>query len=853
MIGKKLSIIIFFLSVVLFCLNLRINFSNDTKIIIFWASMLMMLGMILYQIFYVKNNRFVLFEIILFFFLLHSLYQISYFGLTDEDTYRDYDFLKTILDKGHIVPPPFNLDVSGWPLLHLFTSCITIIIKIDPLIIAKILPSVIESIIAISIYLFVYTLSKNEKAALLSCLIVGTIPKFVSYESLFVRESYAIYFFILLFLVLYIAKQRDDYRFLALSLLLIPVIVLSHHFTVLLFFILLLIFIISSKITPVLFRKNSNLSFNKINIIPFFIILLLTTFFYWCYFSPGILNDFFKVYLESTGVKEFISYGQRIGLGQTIITFRGNVIFYGFFFFQGILSLILLIALFLKKQKQAIENVSFTLFLFFCLGLGAVSLFLLGSLIYPDRFLPIGWLIGAIPLSILVFSLKNIKIRKIIVLLITSFLIFNIYNIDPYFYTNQGPFDGRASEKEYAIAETIPIPDPKNASYYGYVGIADALFDIQQVDFAHGGMRNPIAFDDSYTRRWYTFTTKQVDNPPEFGIPSPTNGSKDDLINLTWRILISDPDGTAVSWTIQCSNGQRNNGTEATNEAKTLTLSSLAYGTTYKVWVNATDPTGKYTHGWYMFTTKAINSPPIFRMPFPANISTGNPFILTWSIQINDPEGNLFSWSIRCSNGQVKSETGASNGTKTLIFSGFDFIPTYKVWVNATDPHGSGLYTQRWYTFSTRQFKRQANFPPVYKNPSPENGSVGNPLSLPWSIPINDPEGDLISWTIQCSNGQRNNGTEATNEAKTLTLSSLAYATTYTVWVNATDPTGSRLHKYSNLAIIYKDLYLDFLVTEKIKSDTTYNRILTVLSFEDSIDINKICDLGDIFISNWKK
>ena len=174
------------------------------------------------------------------------------------------------------------------------------------------------------------------------------------------------------------------------------------------------------------------------------------------------MNDFFKIYFEATGVKEFISYGQRIGIGQTIVTLRGNILFYGFFFFQGILSLILLIAIFLKKQKQTIENVSFTVFLFFCLVLGAVSLFLLGSLIYPDRFLPFGWLLGAIPLSILVFSLKNIKIKKIIVLLIISFLIFNIYNIDPDYYTGQGPFDGRASEKEYAIAETIPIPDSTN-------------------------------------------------------------------------------------------------------------------------------------------------------------------------------------------------------------------------------------------------------------------------------------------------------------------------------------------------------------------------------------------------------
>jgi hypothetical protein len=485
MIKKKVSIIVFFLSIILFCLNLRVNFSEESKIIIFWASTVMMLGIILYQIFYVKNNQFVLFEIILFYFLLHLLYQINYFGLAENDSYRDFDFLKTIINSNHFVINP-DSDVSGWPMLHLFTSFITLIIKIDPLIIAKILPSFIDSIIAISIYLFVSTIYKNKKAALISCLIVGTIPKFISFESFFVRESYALYFFILFFLVLYIAKQRNDYRLLALSFFLIPVIVLSHHFTTLMLIIMLLIFIVFSKIISFIFKKNPNLILNIINIKTIFIILLLAIVFYWLYFIPGIINDFFKIYLESTGLKEFINYGQRIGIDTTIVTLRGNVLFYGFFFFQGILSLTLLIALFLKKQKQIIENTSFTFFLYFCLGLGAISLLLLGSLIYPDRFLPFGWLFGAIPLSILIFSLKSNMIRKMIVLIVISFLIFNIYNIDPSYYTGKGPFDGRASEKEYAIAHTINISKP----YYGYAGVGDAIYDIQRFDFARGGMKN---------------------------------------------------------------------------------------------------------------------------------------------------------------------------------------------------------------------------------------------------------------------------------------------------------------------------------------------------------------------------
>jgi hypothetical protein len=293
-----------------------------------------------------------------------------------------------------------------------------------------------------------------------------------------------------------------------------------------------------------------------------------------------------------------------------------------------------------------------------------------------------------------------------------------------------------------------------------------------------------------YTRRWYTFTTK-ANLPPVFGTPSPTNGSTGNLLSLTWSIPINDPEGNNFNWWIQCSNGQTNSGTGASNGTKSLSLSGLAYSTTYKVWVNATDPTGSnsYTRRWYTFTTQAQNFPPVFGTPSPANGSTSQPLSLTWSIPINDPEGNNFNWWIQCSNGQTTSGSGASNGTKSLALSGLAYSTIYKVWVNATDPSGSGLYTRKWYTFTT-----EGNLPPVFGTPTPSNGSANQQLSLSWSIPINDPDGDTFSWTIQCSNGQVNSGTGATNGTKSLSISGLAYSTIYKIWVNATDPAGSGLY-----------------------------------------------------------
>jgi hypothetical protein len=534
MINKKISIIIFFLSVTLFCLNLQYNYSAELKQTIFWMAITFMLGTLLYQIFYLKNNQFVLFEIIIFYFLLHLVYQIGYFGLRDSDTYRDFDFLKTILNNHSfkIDWHDVDIDVSGWPLIHLLASFSIMITKIEPFLIVKILPSFIASIIAIPIYLFISNLYKNKKAALVGCLLFGTIPEFVSFEALFVRECFALYFFILLLYVLYIAKQRDDYQFLTLSIILIPIIVLAHHFTAFMFIIFLLIFIFSSVIIPYLFRRKiilyifrdkANLNFNNIYFLSFFIILILVALLYWFYFVPNIVNSFFKIYYDTTGQREFVTYGQRIGLGQTIITLRGNIQYYGFFFFQGISALILLTAILLKKLTHIIEDFSFTVYLIFCLFLGSLSLYVLGSLIFPDRFLSFGWILGVIPLGILLFNLKNIHLKKLILVIIVSFIIFNIYNINPNYYTGKAALGGGvATEKEYAIAETINIStDPKiiyiskiinitTRPYYGYNSVSNAIYDIQGIESRFGGAMDPIQTNDFFNDSNFAIINKGI-------------------------------------------------------------------------------------------------------------------------------------------------------------------------------------------------------------------------------------------------------------------------------------------------------------------------------------------------------
>ncbi len=104
-----------------------------------------------------------------------------------------------------------------------------------------------------------------------------------------------------------------------------------------------------------------------------------------------------------------------------------------------------------------------------------------------------------------------------------------------------------------------------------------------------------------------------------------------------------------------------------------------------------------------MITYLSVNNPPVYMTPSPANDSVNNPLNFTWGILINDTEGDNFSWTIQCSNGQMSDGFNATNGTKSLLLFDLVYSTVYTVWVNASDPAGSGLYTRSWYRFTTEK------------------------------------------------------------------------------------------------------------------------------------------------------
>lgn len=218
-----------------------------------------------------------------------------------------------------------------------------------------------------------------------------------------------------------------------------------------------------------------------------------------------------------------------------------------------------------------------------------------------------------------------------------------------------------------------------------------------------GGTMQVTVTKQNYLPSETTATVIEENLPPyQPSSPSPANGATGVSIyaDLSW--VGGDPNpGDPVTYDVYFGTSSTPPKVGYNQSAVTYDPGTLAYLTTYYWKIIAWDSFGETTAGTlWTFSTKA-NSPPVYGPPSPANGSAGNPLSFTWSIVINDPESNTFSWTIHCNNGQTNSGTSATNGTKTLALSGLILGMTYMVWVNATDPGGSGLYTRKWYTFST--------------------------------------------------------------------------------------------------------------------------------------------------------
>jgi len=278
-------------------------------------------------------------------------------------------------------------------------------------------------------------------------------------------------------------------------------------------------------------------------------------------------------------------------------------------------------------------------------------------------------------------------------------------------------------------------------------------------------------------------------DPPICSNEEPPDGETDVSIDISeLTVTIEDPDNDDIDWTITTNPDIGSaSGTGETGGTKTCSISDLEYETTYTWTVTTTDPegSGETTEKIYTFTTVGSNAPEI-SYPNPTDGATEIELNQSeLSVNIEDPDGDTFDWTIE-TNPDIGSEsgTGETGGTKTCSISDLEYETTYTWTVTATDTGGGGETSEQVYSFTTISSNS-----PVISDPNPEDGLDGVSISLSQlSVTIEDPENDIMDWTIETSPDIGNNAASCdTSGVKTCYISGLEFNSTYTWFVNATD------------------------------------------------------------------
>lgn len=488
--NSKVSIVgIFFVATALLVLYLlSIRWHIYLPVTLFWVVVALMLGTIIYQSLNIELSssyaKLVLLEIVVTCFVFHLIHQIPYYGLRGVDAYVDMASAKGILSSGFVMgDTQYITEVSYFPMIHVFGAVLSLITSIDLFSVAKWFPSLLDVALILLLYLLVRRIFKEERIALLSALLFVCLEHHTLFSSLFIRETIALVLAVCCVYLYFSAKHSShpatNY---ALSIVCLVGTVFAHHLTSFMLLIFLLIHLLVTRASEVSsFRRaffGNNITGEKVSI-TFLLIAFVALSAHWMYViaSPfyTLVSFVTRVFTPSRwGVN---TYAEIFGLSAfSTRTIRDFIIFYGFYFFHLIFSLVLLCGLLHRTKKRRVEAYSFTLFLFLCGLVGLLSLYVVAPAAFPDRFLMFGWLFGFTPLVVAILKSKHKWSKRVGVFLLVAFMLFNIYMIDSTAWNARAEGVPTAtSEEDYSLANTI---DFSSGEIFGAHNPLLAIYDV---------------------------------------------------------------------------------------------------------------------------------------------------------------------------------------------------------------------------------------------------------------------------------------------------------------------------------------------------------------------------------------
>jgi PKD repeat protein len=188
----------------------------------------------------------------------------------------------------------------------------------------------------------------------------------------------------------------------------------------------------------------------------------------------------------------------------------------------------------------------------------------------------------------------------------------------------------------------------------------------------------------------------------------------------------------------------------------------------------------------WIFATRPNQPSVIHNNEYPANTSKNVDINVTCHIDVSDVDGDLLSiyWYENSTGSWILRQTNISLPNSTYYWKfqqaiGYSTKYYWKVAVNDSKNNISEIF----------HFTTLDNQPLTLYNQIPANQSLNVSKNSPyWYITIDDPEDDLINWTIETVPYIGNSsGNSDTDGQKNCPISGLNYITNYTIYVNATD------------------------------------------------------------------
>lgn len=463
MVTKKysniLAITLFYVSFVFYLdYLLLVKKGINVNIVFFWAILIIITMAFFYQI--VKFDGTLVSEVILLFeviimavaFLL--MYAMPHAGLFSHDPHWDYSVVKAISEYNWPLPSTSPIvgrtrNLSEWPLLHILTIILSEIVNMNSKDVAKYLPVFITSLTTIFFYLIIKILYKDVVAALLGTLAFCSLYWHGFFHSLFIRETIAFMFFML---IIYIMSKHKNFSIKLILIITTISVAFSHHLTSFILILFLFVLVIAKYLirklinTNILskykddFQNNQLMQFSDTSLV--FIVTCIIS--YWMYIGDftfkvlGILcKDFLYNTYGSYNLSHYFTANARMMFGS-----------YGNMLFIILVSIFLLYSIIKSKDNKSIADIIFFLWGGLIVAISYISTYLMPRIEF-SRFILFGY-----PFLLISSIAAIVKYKNSLKYICVFFVVFQLILIPPYLYNNN-----YAPEYEYGRYREYFLPE----------------------------------------------------------------------------------------------------------------------------------------------------------------------------------------------------------------------------------------------------------------------------------------------------------------------------------------------------------------------------------------------------------